>query len=307
MDRIDAMQAFARVVETGSFTRAADTLLTSRTRVTQLVQQLEAHLRVKLLNRTTRKVNATADGAAYYERVVRLLADLDDAETSLPGSSAVPRGRLRVDVPAPLASLVVAPALPRFHASYPDIQLDLGVSDRRVDLIDENVDCVLRGGEPTEPSMRARHVADILFGVYAAPGYLAAAGTPTSPQAIDDDGHVVIGYRGSRSRTPIVQTLHRGGEQVRLGGRRLLAVDDGNAYLAAGTAGAGILALPKYMARAPLARGELVPLFEDWTLGSMPLYLVYSPGRHVSLKLRAFIDWIIEILALHATDIRTRR
>ncbi|HEX4853575.1 LysR family transcriptional regulator [Arenimonas sp.] len=307
MDRIDAMQAFARVVETGSFTRAADTLQTSRTRVTQLVQQLEAHLRVKLLNRSTRKVSATADGEAFYERVVRLLADLDDAETSLSVASRVPRGRLRVDVPAPLASLVVAPALPRFHARYPDIQLDLGVSDRRIDLIEENVDCVLRGGEPTEPSMRARHVADLLLGVYAAPGYLARAGTPTSPQAIDEDGHVVVGYRGSRSRTPIVQTLHRGGEQVRLGGRRLLAVDDGNAYLAAGIAGAGILALPRYMAHAPLARGELVPLFEDWTLGSMPLYIVYPPGRHVSPKLRVFIDWIIEILALHAPGIRTLR
>lgn len=307
MDRIDAMQAFVRVVETGSFTRAADTLQTSRTRVTQLVQQLEVHLRVKLLNRTTRKVNTTADGAVYYERVVRLLADLDDAETSLSGASTVPRGRLRVDVPAPLASVVVAPALPRFHASHPDILLDLGVSDRRVDLIGENVDCALRGGQPTEPSMRARHIADILFGMYAAPGYLADAGTPESPQAIDDDGHIVIGYRGSRSSTPIVQTLRRGGEQVRLGGRRLLAVDDGNAYLAAGTAGAGILALPRYMARAPLARGELVPLLEDWTLGSMPLYIVYPPGRHVSLKLRVFIDWIIEVLAHHAPDIRLLR
>lgn len=307
MDRIDAMQAFARVVETGSFTRAADSLQTSRTRVTQLVQQLEAHLRVKLLNRSTRKVSATADGEAFYERVLRLLADLDDAETSLSVASQVPRGRLRVDVPAPLACRVVAPALPRFHAMYPDIQLDLGASDRRIDLIEENVDCVLRGGEPTEPSMRARHVADLLFGVYAAPGYLAQAGTPKSPQAIDEDGHVVIGYRGARSRTPIVQTLHRGGEQVRLGGRRRLAVDDGNAYLAAGTGGAGILALPRYMARAPLARGELVPLFEDWTLASMPLYIVYPPGSHVSPKLRAFIDWIIETLARHAPDIRTLR
>lgn len=307
MDRIDAMQAFARVVETGSFTRAADTLQTSRTRVTQLVQQLESHLQVKLLNRTTRKVKPTADGAAYYERVVRLLADLDDAESSLSRASGVPRGRLRVDMPAPLASLVVAPALPRFHASYPDIQLDLGVSDRRVDLIDENVDCVLRGGEPTESSMRARHVADILFGLYAAPGYLADAGTPASPQAIDDDDHVVVGYRGSRSGTPIVHTLRRGGEEVRLGGRRWLAVDDGNAYLAAGTAGAGILALPRYMARAPLARGELVPLLEDWTPGAMPLYIIYPPGRHVSLRLRRFVDWIIEVLAQHAPDIRPLR
>ena len=159
MDRIDAMQAFARVVETGSFTKAAETLQTNKTRVTQLIQQLETRLRVKLLHRTTRKVNVTADGAAYYERVVRLLADFDDAETSLSAESAVPRGRLRVDVPAPFASLVLVPALPDFHARYPDIQLDLGASDRKVDLIDENVDCVLRGGELTELSLRARHVA----------------------------------------------------------------------------------------------------------------------------------------------------
>ena len=125
MGRIDAMQAFVRVVETGSFTRAADTLQSSRTRVTQPVQQLEAHLQLKLLHRTTRKVGVTEDGAAYYERVVRLLAELDDAETSLSAASASPRGRLRVDVPAPLANLLLVPALPEFHARYPEIQLDL--------------------------------------------------------------------------------------------------------------------------------------------------------------------------------------
>ena len=129
MDRFDAMQAFARVVEAGSFTKAAETLHMSKTTVTQLVQQLEARLRVRLLNRTTRKVNVTADGALYYERVIRLLADMDDAETSLSGASALPRGRLRVDVPSPLARLILVPALPEFHARYPDIQIDMGVSD----------------------------------------------------------------------------------------------------------------------------------------------------------------------------------
>lgn len=137
MDRFDAMQAFARVVETGSFTKAADTLHMSRTSVTQLIQQLEARLRVRLLNRTTRKLNLTADGAAYYERVVRLLADMDDAETSLSSAAAAPRGRLRVDVPTPLARLLLIPALPDFNERYPDIHIDLGVSDRMVDLIDE--------------------------------------------------------------------------------------------------------------------------------------------------------------------------
>src|SRR5688500_2069007 len=226
MDRIDAMQAFVRVAETGSFTKAAETLQASKTRVTQLVQQLETHLRVKLLHRTTRKVSVTPDGAAYYERVVRLLADLDDAETSLSAASAAPRGRLRVDVPAPLAALVLVPALPDFHARYPDIQLDLGVSDRKVDLIDENVDCVLRGGELTEPSLRARHVADLLLGVYAAPAYLARAGTPATPQELDDGQHVLIGYRGSRTGAPLAHTLHRGDEHLQVRGRNVLTVDD---------------------------------------------------------------------------------
>lgn len=156
MDRFDAMQAFARVVEAGSFTKAAETLHMSKTTVTQLVQQLEARLRVKLLNRTTRKVNVTADGAAYYDRVIKLLAELEEAETSLPGASALPSGRLRVDVPSPLASLILVPALPSFYARYPDIQIDMGVSDRVVDMIDENVDCVVRGGELTDLSLMAQ-------------------------------------------------------------------------------------------------------------------------------------------------------
>lgn len=307
MDRIDAMQAFVRVVETGSFTRAADTLQTSRTRVTQLVQHLETHLRVKLLHRTTRKLNVTADGAAYYERVVRLLADLDDAETSLSAASDAPRGRLRVDVPAPLANLIVVPALPAFHARYPDIQLDLGASDRKVDLIDENVDCVVRGGELTDPSLRARHVGDLLLGIYAAPAYLARVGTPAHPQALEDDPHRIVGYRGSRTGVPPAYELQRGDEQLRVQGRHALSVDDGNAYLAAGIAGLGVLWLPQYMARAPVERGELVPLFADWQLAPMPMYLAFPPNRHVSRKLRVFIDWIVDVMAQHAPAIQPPR
>jgi DNA-binding transcriptional LysR family regulator len=307
MDRIEAMQAFVRVVETGNFTRASQTLQSSKTRITQLVQQLEAHLRVKLLHRTTRRVNVTADGAAYYERAVRLLADLDDAETSLSAVSTTPRGRLRVDVPAPFASLILVPALPDFHVRYPDIQLDLGVSDRKVDMIDQNVDCVVRGGVLSETSLRARHVADLLLGVYAAPRYLARAGTPASPQALNEDAHSLIGYRGARAGAPLNCTLRREDEHIEVGGRRILTVDDGNAYLSAGVAGLGVLWLPMYMAREPLARGELVQLFDDWQLDPMPLYIAYPPIRHVSLKLRVFIDWVVELMAKQAPCIRIPR
>ena len=298
MDRFDAMQAFARVVETGSFTKAADTLHMSKTSVTQLVQQLEARLRVRLLNRTTRKVNVTADGAAYYERVIRLLADMDDAETSLSAAASAPRGRLRVDVPSPFASLILIPALPAFRERYPEIQLDLGVSDRHVDLIGDNVDCVVRGGAIAEQSLVARHVGDLCIGVYAAPGYLARAGVPAHPRELGD--HQIISFPGARTRQAVSGVMRRGEERIALQGRLALAVDDGNAYLAAGLAGLGILWLPEYMAKPQRGSGALLPLFEDWQLEPMPLYLAYPPNRHVSAKLRVFIDWVVELMAEHA-------
>lgn len=300
MDRFDAMKAFARVVETGSFTKAANTLHMSKTSVTHLVQQLEARLRVRLLNRTTRKVRVTADGAAYYERVVRLLADLDDAETSLSSAAAAPRGRLRVDVPSPFARLILIPALPDFHARYPDIQLDMGVSDRRVDLIDENVDGVVRGGELIDQSLVARHIGDLRLRAYAAPSYLARAGMPQHPQELEAEHHRIVGFLWARAGRVPPYAMHRDGERLNVLGRYMLAVDDGNAYLAAGLAGLGALWLPDYMAAPHLATGELVPLFADWQLDPMPMYVAYRPNRHVSATLRVFIDWVAGLMAEQA-------
>ncbi|MDR6993106.1 LysR substrate-binding domain-containing protein [Luteimonas sp. 3794] len=304
MDRFDAMQAFARVVEAGSFTKAAETLHMSRTTVTQLIQQLEARLRVRLLNRTTRQVNVTADGAAYYERVVRLLADMDDAETSLSNASAAPRGRLRVDVPSPFARMILAPALPDFHRRYPDIQLDLGVSDRRVDLIGEHVDCVVRGGTITDQSLVARHVGDLQLGVHAAPAYLQRMGAPAHPRELEDSQHRIVGFLWARTGKPLPYAMRRGEERVQAQGRYVVALDDGNAYLAAGLAGMGVLWLPTYMAKAHVASGELVTLFEEWTLDPMPMHVAFPPNRHVSAKLRVFIDWIVELMDTHAPVIR---
>ncbi|MFN4119069.1 LysR family transcriptional regulator [Acidovorax sp.] len=300
MDRFDAMLAFARVVETGSFTKAALTLHMSRTTATQLVQQLEARLRVKLLHRTTRRVQVTADGAAYYERVVRLLAELDDAETSLASASTAPRGRLRVDVPSPLARLVLIPALPAFHAQYPEILLHLGVSDRPVDLIGDNVDCVVRGGTLTNPALVARHVGDLALRVYAAPSYLQRAGTPDHPSALQGPHHRTVGFLWARTGRSLPFDMRRGTERVQAQGHDICAVDDGNAYLTAGLAGLGVLWLPDYMARPHVAAGELVPLLQDWTLDPMPLYVAYPPHRHVSAKVRVFIDWVVGLMAVHA-------
>ncbi|MFJ7792679.1 LysR substrate-binding domain-containing protein [Pseudomonas sp. NPDC096950] len=300
MDRFDAMQAFARVVEADSFTKAAETLHMSKTSVTQLVQQLEARLRVKLLNRTTRKVNVTADGAVFYERVVRLLADLDDAETGLSGASVQPRGRLRVDVPSPLASMILVPALPAFHARYPDIQIDMGVSDRMVDIIGENVDCVVRGGELTDQSLMARRVGDLQLGVFAAPSYLARVGTPSHPRELEESAHRIVGFLWARTGRALPYAMRSDTDNVEIKGRYVLAVDDGNAYLAAGLAGLGVLWMPDYMSKAHEARGDLVRLFEGWQLDPMPIYVAFPPNRHISRKLRVFIDWVAELMTQHA-------
>lgn len=300
MDRFDAMQAFARVVETGSFTKAAATLHMSKTTVTQLVQQLEARLRVKLLNRTTRKVKVTADGAVYYERVVRLLADLDDAESDLFSASASPRGRLRVDVPSPFARMILVPALPEFHERYPDIHFDLGVSDRPVDVIDENVDCVVRGGEVVDQSLVGRHVGDLQLGVFAAPSYLQRLGKPSHPSELENTHHRTVAYLWKRTGKALPYSMRRGDESLTVQGRYVLAVDDGNAYLEAGLVGLGVIWLPHYMSSPHQAQGQLLPLFEDWTLDPMPMYVAYPPNRNVSVKLRVFIDWIVDLMSRHA-------
>jgi DNA-binding transcriptional LysR family regulator len=300
MDRFDAMQAFARVVEAGSFTKAADTLNMNKTSVTQLIQQLEARLRVKLLNRTTRKLSVTADGAAYYEHVVRLLANMEEAETSLSSASASPRGKLRVDVPSPLGRMLLVPALPAFHARYPDIQIDMGVSDRMVDLIGENVDCVLRGGDIADQSLMARRVGELRYGVCAAPSYLQRVGMPSHPSELLDSHHRIVGFNSARSGKPLPFVLHRDGQSVDVQGRHVLAVNEGGAYLAAALAGLGIVRVPRFMSARHLAQGDLVPLFEDWRIDPQPLYLAFPPNRHVSAKLRAFIDWVVELMAEHA-------
>jgi DNA-binding transcriptional LysR family regulator len=307
MDRFDAMRAFARVVEAGSFTKAAQTLHMSKTTVTQLIQQLEARLRVKLLHRTTRKLGVTPDGVAYYERVIRLLADMEDAETSLSSAAITPRGRLRVDVPSPLARLVLVPALPDFHARYPDIQFDMGVSDRAVDLISDNVDCVLRGGEINDQSLIARHVGDLQISAYAAPSYVERLGTPANPQELENTDHRIVGFLSSRTGKIDPLVLHRESERIEIRSSSVLAVDDGNAYLEAGLAGLGVIALPTYMATAHQACGALIPLFEQWRFNPMPLYLAFPPNRHVSAKLRVFIDWIIELMQQHALNSSNQR
>lgn len=195
---------------------------------------------------------------------------MEDAETSLSSAVTTPKGRLRVDVPSPLARLVLVPALPAFHALYPDIQFDMGVSDRVVDLISDNVDCVLRGGEINDNSLIARHVGDLQIGAYAAPSYVERLGAPAHPRELENTDHRIVGFLSSRTGRIDPLVLHCKSERIEIRSSYVLAVDDGNAYLEAGLTGLGVIALPTYMAAAHQACGALIPLFEQWRFNPMP-------------------------------------
>lgn len=297
MDRIVQMRAFARVVETGSFTKAADSMDLPKASLTRLVQALEARLRVQLLTRTTRKVSVTQDGAAYYERTMALLSELEAIDQGMLHDQSKPRGRLRVDVTTLTGSRVLIPALADFHDRYPDIQIALGVSDRAIDLLVDNVDFVLRVGAVQDAGLVARRVGQIQFCTCAAPAYLQKHGTPLAPQDLDQEPHQAVGYFSSRTGRVFPFVFHRGDERVEIEGRRRLDVNDSNAYVAAGLAGLGVVQLAQYAVQDQLDSGELVPLFPEWHHNAVPVYLVYSPNRYVSARMRVFIEWVAETLA----------
>ena len=294
MDQIQAMRIFVRVVEAGTFTRAADSLNLPKATVTKHVQALEERLRVKLLNRTTRRVTVTPDGAAYYDRTVRLLTDLDDIEASMTNARANPRGRLRIDVGTSVAQLLIIPHLAEFHARYPDIQVDLGVSDRTVDLIGDNVDCVIRGGELSDQSLVARRIGNLEFITVAAPAYLERKGTPTHPLEIEEK-HASVIYFSPQSGRHYPLEFRRGDESIDITGPYQLSVNESNAYVTSIVAGLGIGQITSWQAQRYLDTGILVQLLPDWTQPLLPVYVVYPPNRHLSAKVRAFVDWAAEL------------
>jgi LysR family transcriptional regulator for bpeEF and oprC len=298
MDQIQSMRVFARVVEAGTFTKAAASLDLPKGTVTKLVQHLEARLKVKLLNRTTRRVTVTPDGAAYYERTARLLNDLDDIEASMTNAQANPSGRLRVDVGSSVARLIVIPALPGFYERYPDIQLDLGVGDRPVDLISDNVDCVIRGGDLLDQSLVARRIANLSLVTVASPAYLKRHGVPAHPNDVED-GHSTVNFFSARTGRTYPDIFTKDGETIELVGRYKLSVNDSNAHVAAVLAGLGISQTAKFQAAPYLASGELVEVLPEWSCPTVPIHVVYPPNRHLSAKVRAFVDWAAELFAKH--------
>ncbi|HEY9380639.1 MAG TPA: LysR family transcriptional regulator [Burkholderiales bacterium] len=299
MDRFQAMEVFVHVVQTGSFTRAADHLRMPKATVTTWIQNLESHLRVKLLNRTTRKVSVTADGAAYYERCLSILSEVEETESVLGRTAATPQGRLRIDVPASFGRYTLMPALPEFFRRYPDIRLEVGCSDRPVDLLEEGVDCVLRGGDVHDTSLVARRVATLEFVTCAHRDYLARHGMPQHPN--DLLRHHCISYFSSKTGKVFEWDFTRDDERIVLDVESYLSVNDSDAYLGAGLAGLGVIQASLMRVQQALELGTLVQILPEWRIDPLPVYIMYPPNRHLSAKVRVFVDWVVELFANRAS------
>jgi len=297
MNKLQAMEVFVQVVDAGGFTRASETLQLPKATVSTLVAGLESALSVKLLHRTTRHVSVTADGAAYYERCLRILADVKDAEESLSRTRLSPSGRLRVDAPTGLANEILVPALPSFFEQYPDIQLELGCSDRPVDLIEEGVDCAVRGGQLADSTLIARRVGVLNFVTCAAPSYLARFGTPAHPR--DLERHRCVNYFSSKTGKIYNWDYSRDGERIEMALPGVVALNDSNAYLQAGLAGLGIIMMTDVQLGSHGADGRLVRVLQDWVTDPLPIHVVYPQNRHLSAKVRVFVEWVADLMASH--------
>lgn len=291
MDRIDAMRVFTRIVEQKSFSAAAQDLGLPASTVTDAIKQLERRLGVRLLQRTTRHVSTTLDGEAYYQRCLRILDEIEDAE----GAGGKPAGILRVEAHGGLVRRILLPGLPRFLALYPDIEFHLSEGDRFVDPVREGYDCVLRAGEPQIGDMVARRLAVMQEVTVASPAYLARHGKPKRWDALD--GHRMVGFRSSATGGVLPLEFQVGSAVKKITLPMTLSVNAADSYRAACRQGFGLIQVPRYALEEDFARGTLVPLLEQTPPTPTPVSLLYPQGRLLSSRLRVFIDWIVREFA----------
>lgn len=300
MDRIERFRIFARVVECASFTRAAATLGLPRSSVSAAVADLEAGLGTRLLNRTTRKVSTTQEGEAFYERCLRLLADVEEVENLFRHDGAGVAGRLRVDVPGRIGRLVIAPALPELLARHPALDVDLGVTDRAVNLVEDRVDCVLRVGPIEDSSLVGRRLGELGLVNVASPAYLAQRGVPRSPD--DLSGHLAVNYASPSSGRVEDFEWVEGGERRALAMRARVTVNSAEAYIACALAGLGLIQIPAYDVRGHIASGELREVMPDHRAAPLPMSLLRLRSRRFSRRLEVFADWLEAVVRRDLTS-----
>ncbi|MEI6001976.1 LysR family transcriptional regulator [Paraburkholderia bengalensis] len=290
MDRILAMQVFTRVVDTNSFTRAAESLGMPRPSVTTIIQNLEAFLGTRLIQRTTRRLSLSPDGAAYYERCQRVLAEIEEIEASFQQVHRQPHGKLRIDMPASIGRLIVIPRLRDFRSKYPEIDLQIGLSDRRVDLLEEGVDCAVRVGALQDSSMVARRVGLIEGATVGSPEYLESMGMPETLE--DLERHTAVNYFSSRDGRVIDWSFLENGKEVDVKMKGSISVNDAEAYVSCGLEGFGLIQSPRFMVLQYLCTGQLVEVLPEIKPSPLPISVVYLHSRHLSSKVRVFVDWM---------------
>jgi len=306
MDLFSAMQTVVKVAELGSFSQAAQALQLPNASVSARVARLEDRLGVKLFSRTTRQVRLTEEGAAYLEWAQRLLAEIGEVEDQLRGRHRKPRGRIRVDVPASAGRHVIAPALPDFLERYPDITVDLGCTDRPVDLVAEGVDCAIRGGGVVDEGLVARRLGTFQVITCAAPAYLARHGVPESPRALD--GHRAVNFFSAKTGKVMPLEFQVDGHAETIDLKHQAGTNDADTYLALVEQGLGLAQFPlSGLTVRALAEGRLVEVLADWRPEGFPLFVVYARNRHLGARVRAFVDWSVELYTRIFGELAERR
>jgi len=294
MDRFEDMRTFVAVVEAGSFTGAAERLSVAKSAVSRRVADLEERLGVQLFRRTTRSLNLTDTGASFHERCVRLLADLEEAELAVSREHGTLRGRLRVAVPMSFGLLHLGPAVTEFAERHPEVSFDLDFNDRQVDLLAEGVDVAVRIAELADSTLIARRLAPIRHVVCASPAYLARHGTPATPADLAHHACLVYAHQ------PDPRAWCYQGPDGRAGSVKVpaaLQANNGDFLRAAAAAGLGMILEPSFIVYQAIERGELVPVLTDWRWRALDAYAVYPRTRHLSQRVRAFVDFLAQRFA----------
>ena len=299
MDKLAAMATFVQVVESGSFTRAAEAMDLPKARVSQRVSALEDQLGIRLLQRTTRVVKCTDDGRVYFTKCKAILEQIADVENSLTGETQSPAGTVRVEALAAVGRWILAPRLGDFRRLHPGIQVRLGSSDRVSHLLEEGVDCAIRGGHLEDSTLVARHVRDVAFGLYAAPSYLATHGPIQGLNALRQAQR--ISWISGRSSTDSAWRLITVDGPVEVAQTAPLTFDDPDAAVEAAISGAGVAPAAPFSVARHVSEGKLVPVLPHWHFAARPIHVVYPTSKHLSARVRAFVDWAIEILQSNPT------
>jgi LysR family transcriptional regulator for bpeEF and oprC len=295
MDRVQAMQVFLRVVESGSFIRAAGTLGLPASSVTGIIKRLEKHLRARLLNRSTRNLSLTPEGERYFHRCREILDLIDDTESSLHGSAEHPQGRVRVDMPGGIAHAVILSQLAQFQARYPDIYLMIGINDRQVDLIQDGVDCVIRTGSLHDSTLVARRLGELRWITCATPSYLNQQGIPDSLE--DLQRHRAVHYFSSTTRRTGELHFVEAGDRVAVPVAGTVAVNETGLYIKLGLAGGGLMQLAEILVADHLRIGDLVEVLANMRPEPVPVSLIYPHHRFLSPAMQAFADWTAELFS----------